>query len=155
MEALEHTEFEFGYTTPGSLVVNLVIPNERLLLRGSDLDDAVAIVFEMSRASSPSDILHYAEKIGRAAVRGLYEWVDKHVDSGAGVDVEWRRALEVRSELVLQQQEFQRLKEVIDVCSDEQEEELVLTGWLTGVDVKTKRFRFQGPGGRGDYWSVQ
>ena len=151
VEVLEKTEFEFGYTSPGSLVVNLIVPNERMILRDSDLDDAVATVFEMSRAASPAEIRRYTKKVGRAAVRGLYRWVDKHIDSDSGVDVEWRRQLDVRSELILQQQEFRELKkvigEVIDSHSEEREEELVLTGWLVGADLKTKRFRFQGPEG--------
>ena len=144
-ESIEQTDFEFGYSSPGSLVVNLIIPNERLLLRESDLDDAVTTVFEMARARSSKDILTYAERAGRASVRSLYAWVDTHIDSDCGVDVEWSRQLEVRSELVLQRQEFQRLKEMIVESGEEEKEEMDLTGWLTGADVKRKWFRFRGP----------
>ena len=146
-ESYNITSFEFGYTSPGSLIVTLTISNDRLMFRGSDLDDAVTTVFDMACAKSTSDIRGYVDKVGYAAVQGLYSWVDSHVEAGVGVDLIWQRELDVRADLLMDHPQFEYLRTVIDEVGAALEEDIVITGWLMGADLKTGQFRLQGPEG--------
>lgn len=142
-EVIAETSFGFGYTYPGSVGMVLTLPNERLLFGGSRLDDAMHAIFDMARAESASAIAEFAATLGPAPVREMYKWSDLHARRGLGADIEWRREMEVRAELVLQPPEIVHLRDTIGEVGDAKEEELKLGARLVGIDLAQSTFHLQ------------
>ncbi|MBI4303797.1 MAG: hypothetical protein HY665_05620 [Chloroflexi bacterium] len=137
------SEFQFGYTFPGSVGVVLTIPNQRLLLGESHLDESLRLIFEMAKVYDSSVILEFAKRIGPASVRALYKWAYDHAESGLGADIEWRRKQNIRTRLFAQRPELQKLYHAISITSDEHTTELTLHGDLVGADVTRKTFHMK------------
>src|SRR5579883_547787 len=73
-DILAETSLDFAYTFPGSVGFTLTIPNERLLLIESALDECVRIVSRLVKSKVPEDILGYARQFGSAPIRSLFRW---------------------------------------------------------------------------------
>lgn len=149
-DILTQTALEFAYAFPGSIGFVFTIPNERLMLIESGLDEAVRTLFEVARAAKPADILEYAKRLGPAPIRTLYEWADGHVKALLSAEIEWRRGQEVRMRALIQRPEFERLQLVLSETSEETQETLRLTGVLLGGDAATHSFHFDPDIGGGD-----
>ena len=137
------TSLEFGYSFAGSLGIVLTIPNERLLIGESVLDEAVQTIFGMAKATQPGHILEHARQLGPAPVRALYRWAAGHAQSGLGVDIEWRRERVIRSHLLAQRPELERLYLTIEATSEETVEEQELGCDLVGADVTRRSFHIR------------
>jgi hypothetical protein len=142
-DSLAATTFEFGYAFPGSLGVVLTVPNERLLIGESKLDETIETVFRMARAEDSSQILEHAKQLGPAPVRAMYKWALGHVESGLGVDIEWRRERLVRAKLLAQRPELQRLYMTIESTSEETTEQFEVKCDLVGADVTRRSFHIR------------
>lgn len=141
------TSFDFGYAYAGSVGVVLTLENERLLLGETLLDEAMAVVFSMAKATNASDVAVFAKRLGAPPVRALYKWASDHVAADMGAEIEWRKERSVQATLLLQQPELERLREAIASTSDERVEYHTFTGTLKGIDIITKRFRLERPDG--------
>lgn len=141
-EVAAETAFGFGYSFTGSLGAVLTLPNERFLFPEveSDIDQAINTVFDLVKAEKPQDIAAYAKQLGAAPIRTLYNWVSDQVISGLSSSIEWKREQQVRSHLLVQFPELAELKRAIEASSDEETEELTLTGLLVGLDVSSRTF---------------
>lgn len=139
-EVAAETAFGFGYTFTGSLGAVLTLPNERLLFDQTDIDEAINTVFDLAKAEKPEQIASYAKKLGAAPIRTLYNWVSDQVSSGLSSQIEWKRKREVRSGLLVQFPELLELKRAIESTSDEEEETLIVTGLLVGIDLSSHTF---------------
>jgi hypothetical protein len=135
----------FGYAYPGSLGFVLTMPNERLLIGESELDRAIAAIFEMAKAEQPSQLSDYVARVGVAGIRSLYAWSRSHYEYGLSVDIRWRRHDAVQSHVIVQIQELAHLNEIIEQASDETVEEFTLDGILQGGDLQTRRFHMSFP----------
>lgn len=145
-DVIAGTSFGLAYTYTGSVGVVLTLPNERLLLGESDLDNAMATVFEMAKSSSSEQIAHLSERLGAAPIRKLYKWALDHVCSGLGADVEWRKCDSVQASLLIQTPELDNLCQAIAETSDEENEEMELIGEMVGADIQGHRFHMRFPG---------
>jgi hypothetical protein len=149
-EATEESALDFAFAFAGSVGFVFTIPNERLLLIGTDLDDAVHVMFQVAKAKEPGEILEHAKQLGPAPIRSLYRWANGHVKAGFSADIEWRRGHEVKEQLLVQKPELEQLCQAIDASSEETSTELLLTGRLVGVDVGNQTFHFEpDAGGQG------
>ena len=135
------TAFSVGYTYPGSFGIALTLPNDRLLIGDSWLDESFGVIFAMANAPSPSDVAQFAEHVGSAPIREMYRWSNQHAEHGIGVDIEWRRDLQVRSRLFLQPPELEHLSQTIAETSDEQTQQLTIDGSLFALDTQRRTFR--------------
>lgn len=142
-EIMHETAFTFGYAFSGSLGVVLTLPNQRLLVGESHLDEAIRVVFSMARVSNPEEILDFARRLGPGPVRAMYQWALDHAKAGLGADIEWRRNREIRANLLIQRPELDNLHRVIGRTSDETTEEMTVEGQLVGADVKRRSFHLQ------------
>ena len=142
-EARTVTSLNFAYTFAGSLGVVLTIPNEQLLLGSTPLDEAVEQVFSLLQANDSGTIRKKAQTLGPAAVRLAYEWAKVQAEAGVGSEVEWRHGPTVRSHVLLQRQEVQRLEEIIAQTSDTTEDRVPMRGRLVGIDTKSRTFHFE------------
>ena len=142
-DIVNETSLGFGYAFSGSVGMVMTLPNERLLLGETRLDESMNLVFQMAKASSASEIAKFVAKIGRAPVKAIYDWAKAHADHELGADIEWRRQEQVRSQLFIQKPELENLRNVIDEMSEETEEEIEVVGDLVGADVRRRTFHIR------------
>lgn len=144
-EVLAATEFEIGYVFSGSVGFVLTIPNARLLIGESYLDEAVGRVFKMATAETPEEIAVFASDLGPAAVRELYRWTDVLASHQLGADLDWRRGSEIRAGLDLPPARARQLRDTIALTSEAEDETLLLVGELVGIDTAQLTFHFRVP----------
>jgi hypothetical protein len=142
-DVTSETEFRFGYTFPGSVGVVLTVPNQRLLFGESKLDESLLTISKMARLQESEDVLAYSKKLGPASVRALYRWAYDHAESGLGVDIEWRREQLVRTRLLAQKPELQKLHQTINRTSEQSIHEMTISAELVGVDVLKRNFHMK------------
>jgi hypothetical protein len=142
-EIAAETEFRFGYTFPGSVGIVLTIPNQRLLIGESYLDECLRVISEMAKVHDSPEVLEYAKRLGPASVRAMYRWAYDHAESGLGVDMEWRRERIIRTRLFAQRPELERLHQTISLTSEEQVSESTAHGNLVGANVTRRTFQME------------
>src|SRR5262249_14820307 len=118
-DAIAQSSLDFGYTFAGSVGFVLTIPNERLLEMENDLDEAVQLIFEVSKAQTPPEILNHAKRLGKAPIRAIFRWADSHVKALFSADIEWRRGRSLRKKTIIQNPEFERLQQTLLQTSEE------------------------------------
>ncbi len=142
-DVLENTELPFGYSFAGSLGVVMTVPNDRLLLGETILDEAMSTVFDMAKSETPGAVAAFAQRLGPSVVRLVYKWAGDHAAAKLGADIQWLRRDKVRGELLIHQPEIARLTEVISQTSAEIEESLEVTGELRGADLDSHLFHLR------------
>ena len=140
--AVRRSTFNLSFCFAGSVGFVLSVPNERLLLGETLLDDTMHDIFQMLKLQTTEDLRDWSRQFGIAVVRELSKWVGIHVAHGLGVDLDWRRGSESRDRIVLEQGRLQQIIGTISQTSDVVTEEFVAKGTLIGADVAAKRFRF-------------
>jgi len=157
VDAVRDTSFDFAYAFAGSVGFVFTLPNEPTFFNNTLLDEAIHLIFEVSKAERSSDILQFARKLGPAPIRALYRWAESHVRSSFSADIQWKRGTETRQAALIQDPEFQRLQRVLVETSDDTREELIVTGELVGADVTRRTFHMrmdQGSDIRGHFGEV-
>jgi hypothetical protein len=141
------SSFDFGYVTPGSLAVVLTIPNDRLLLVESELDQAISSIFQMVKSTDAREIGAMAELVGVASIKKLYGLAEDHYKYALSADIAWERNTDTRKEVLVQPAEFEQLCARLDEKSEETREPITLTGRLVGLDVVLNIFHMSFPKG--------
>lgn len=144
-ESAGETALEFGYSFAGSVGFMMTMPNERLLIGETNLDEAMSQVFKMAKSQDTDQVAAFAKTIGIAPIRKIYQWAEDHVSSGMNVDIKWLRNEQVRNELRVDLQELENLIEIIAKTSEEKIEDIEVDGLLVGADVKTRTFHMTFP----------
>ena len=142
---VEKTRFDFGFAYSGSLGIVLTIPNERLLGIESDLDMAVAAVFDFMGAERAEQIREAAQRFGVPTVRKFYSWSKAHRDYGMDAEIKWIRDADTRRVVLTQAAKFEEICGFIEGRSEEVSEDITLTGQLVGYNVHAGRFAFEAP----------
>jgi len=142
-EIAAETEFRFGYTFPGSVGVVLTIPNQRLLIGESYLDESLRVISEMVKVHDSPEVLEYAKRLGPASIRSLYKWAYDHAESRLGVGVEWRRQQLIKTQLFAQRPELERLHQTIGLTSEERMSEQTVYATLVGVELIRRSFHLK------------
>jgi hypothetical protein len=128
----------FGYTFSGSIGVMMTLPNERLLIDKTQLDEAMGRTFELIRARTPRDIESMTESVGLPAVRLAYQWALENTKAGFGADISWQRASDKMLEVRVQPQEVAEL--AISMGAAIAKEVVVFVGDLMHVDMADHTF---------------
>lgn len=143
VETARESSFSLAYNFSGSIGFMMTMPNERLLAVESKLDQAMRLIFEISKAETPEQVAAFVPKVGRAAIRRIYNWAKDHADSSLSAEIKWKRGGEVRDQLFIQAPELDHLTKVIDKVSDEQVEQFTNNAKLVGFDSKAKTFHLE------------
>jgi hypothetical protein len=146
-EITAETSMHFGYSYSGSIGFILTMPNERLLVGGTDLDKAMESVLEMAKAESSDQIAYFSKQFGPAAIRQMFRWTNDHIAGAMGADIEWRRDATVKARLFAEIPHLENLKKAISETSDEFEETITLRGSLVGLDTARHSFHMKFPDG--------
>lgn len=139
-ELVQMSSFDFGYVVPGSLQIVLTVPNDRLLLVESELDQAVSTVFRLMKSNDSREIGELAAQVGVASIKKLYELAKDHYKYALSADITWLRAKEPRGDVLVQPAEFERLCGRLSEKSDETNEAITVEGRLVGLDVDLGTF---------------
>jgi hypothetical protein len=146
-EITAETSMHFSYSYSGSIGFILTMPNERLLVGGTDLDKAMESVLEMAKAESSDQIAYFSKEFGPAAIRQMFKWANDHIAGAMGADIEWRRDATIKARLFAEIPHLENLKRAISETSDEFEETLTLKGSLVGLDTQRHSFHMIFPDG--------
>ncbi|HWR72899.1 MAG TPA: hypothetical protein VN604_06995 [Nitrospirota bacterium] len=138
-EVLKFTTLNFAFTFTGSVGVAMTIPSERMLF-DNDLQRAMHKTVEMLKAESSDQIHYFAQELGAASVRSLYNWVSDHIKTGVGAEIRWLRDLEILTDITIDHLHLSNLGKAIEETSDTKEEILELTGDLVGADIQRHTF---------------
>ena len=144
-DVIEKTRFNFGFAYAGSLGIILTIRNERLLFGGSELDRAVAAVFDSIKAGSGEKIREVAERYGVPTVRKLYTWSKAHADYGMSAEIRWIRDSETKTSVLAQPSELAEICRIIESRGEETDELVSVTGTLVGYNVTRHNFMMEFP----------
>lgn len=142
-EFVSESTLEFGYTFSGSLGFVFTMPNERLVINESLVDEAMSIVFDLMKAKNADGIRKFATKLGPASIRALYKWSSSQIESMSSADIKWRREETVRSERLIQIPELKGLCSIIAETSDVEEKIVQLEGELVAGNLRTRTFEFK------------
>ena len=135
--SLEKSTFNYGYSFAGSLDFTLTLPNERLLIGDSDLDEAINTTFDLLRSRSSDQIRAFSNRLGPAVINIAYKWAESLGNSGIGADIEWCRGDEIRSNLFIQVSELRDLQQAIVETSDDFVEKTTIKGRFVGSDIRS------------------
>lgn len=140
-EVIAATELGFAYTFPGSVGVMMTLPNDRLLIGGTKLDEAMGQTLELLSSRDKLKIEAMTEIVGLPAARLAFQWATENEKAGFGADIKWLRNDLVKRELHLQMQE------IVEVGSSIRQamarEEVIATGELVDVSISEHTFKMQ------------
>ena len=138
------TSFEFGFTSPGSLMVMLTIHNKQLSLwtDNSDIDDTISTICKITQANNPDELLSYAQSVGTPAVHSVYKWIEAHAKHDFGVHVMWQSSsVDQWSNIQLHRPDVIHLRDMIENAVKTTVENLNVRCFLQGWDIQRKLFR--------------
>src|SRR5262249_15670783 len=146
-ETAAATSLHFGYSYTGSTGFILTMPNERLLVGSTELDQAMESVLEMAKSESSDQIAFFSKKFGPRSVGQMYKWTEDHIQGGMGADIEWRRDNRVKANLFAEILQLENLRQAIAETSDEFVEQFEITASLVGYDTERHSFHIKLPTG--------
>jgi hypothetical protein len=147
-DIVQKTQFDFGFAYSGSLGVVLTVPNDRLLMdESSTLDEAISAVFKLLKIETPEGVREAVTQYGASTVRKLHDWTKTHSQYGMAADIKWIRDSEVRSEVVAQPIEMDRIYRIIEQKQDTTSSPVALTGNLLAWNTRKRTFTFEIPDG--------
>ena len=139
-ESIEKTSLNFGYTYPGSVGVVLTLPNDRLLLMDSDVDEAIKKTFELIDVSDVSQIETFSKALGHGTIKTLDDWTTTHLYYGIEAEIKWSKGNHIEHKKNIQLPELKQLKSFIEKTPIEESSTFEVTGQLVGIDVKNRTF---------------
>lgn len=138
-DVVEATALEFGYTFPGSLGIMMTLPNDRVLLGGTNLDDAMRTTLQLISPAAAEGVQDLAQRIGLPAVRLAQQWAAENAKAGFGADISWQRQQHEKYGLRVQPQEVRDLARALGLAISQ--EQVQVTGDL--LDVRFSDLTFQ------------
>ncbi|KAF0178284.1 MAG: hypothetical protein FD161_2031 [Limisphaerales bacterium] len=125
----------------------MTLPNERVLVGGTKLDEAMSKMFEMAGARTSESIASFKKALGLAAVRKMYLWAKDHANAGLGAEIEWKRNVDARFKFSATADDLAVLQGAIEQTSEEEQATTPISGILLGLDVGTRKFHMRADDG--------
>ena len=144
-DVVANSTFNLGYIHAGSLAFLLTVPSERLLGVESDSDRAADLLGMILRSESHADVRGLVDTVGVATITRAFELSKVHSKYQLSNRIQWMRNKEEIRDIVIHAKQFETLCGIIDETGDEQEEDVVLSGRLVGLDVETNYFHMTFP----------
>jgi hypothetical protein len=133
------SSFGFAFTFPGSVGVMMTLPNDRLLVGETDLDQAMSKTLQLLTADDSDEIQELTRVVGVPAVRKAYEWAHVNSAAGFGADIVWRRGETGIMEVRVQAPEVAAVAMAMRAAVAE--EQVVLVGELMDVNMFDRTFQ--------------
>jgi hypothetical protein len=143
-KSIEQTQLAFAYTFSGSIGVALTLPTRKIeYYMTRDLEQTNETILEMVKAQTAEQLAQFVDRLGVPPVAKLGAWVDAHVSFGAGAGVDWQISNGSAPPLLVQIQEFTKLKEAMNKITEPTEVEELVTGLLLMADMDRRTFRMK------------
>jgi hypothetical protein len=146
-ENVRLSSLSFARAPGGNADIHFTIPNDRLLLLASDLDEAFGIVFDLRSARAKTMFRNIATRAGIASVTAAHAWAENAAQYALTTTITWRKASDERRVISLFHSEALLFKTAIDAVSDETVEEVDRPCELLAIDDATGTFRIEVSGG--------
>ena len=150
LENIALSTFDFAGAAAGSVVISLAVPNDRLLVGETELDETLGLVERALSARESGDLKALAEKIGIASIAKAYAWAETSVAHEINTEIRWGKSYSAMQELTITRDEARVVKEVIENKSDTIADETTIEGVLLGFDGATSYFHLETIGDRVD-----
>jgi hypothetical protein len=146
-ENVRMSSLSFARAPGGSAAIHFTIPNDRLLVLASDLDEAFGLVFDLLMARAKTMFRNIATRAGIASVTAAQAWAENAVQYGLTTTIAWRKASDERRVITLSHSDALLFKTAIEAVSDETVEEVDRQCELLALDDATGTFRIEVSGG--------
>jgi hypothetical protein len=146
-EAVRISALSFARAPGGNADIHFTIPNDRLLLLASDLDEAFGIVFDLLSARAKTMFRNIATRAGIASVTAAHAWAENAAQYALTTTIAWRQASDERRVISLSHSDALLFKTAIDAVSDETVDEVDRQCELLAIDDATGTFRIEVSGG--------
>lgn len=141
------SSLSFARGPGGSAAIHFTIPNDRLLILESDLDEAFGVVFDLLMTRAKTMFRNIASRAGIASVTAAHEWAENAVLYGLTTTIAWRKASDERRVISLSHSDALLFKTAIEAVSDETVEEVDRPCELLALDDAAGTFRINLSGG--------
>jgi len=148
-EAMDESLLEFAYSYSGSLGVVLLAQNEKDFFEGR-LDDSIDALFQVLDIDSRDAVRDIGATLGTAVVKRIHDWSAANLKGGFAADVRWNKSDGKQVGEVIERRRMSTIVEIIEATSDQQTDEVQVTGILVGGDLGSGSFHFVVPNGE-DY----
>lgn len=138
----------FANAERGSVMLSLSIPNERLLLIGSDLDTSLHLVFDLLDVRASGALREIAKRVGPKATAALYRWAANSATLGLEHSIHWQKTAESGRSAKLSPNEALLLKTTIEATHDEVAQVIDVDCQLISFDGLTRTFLVEASDGR-------
>lgn len=134
LENEQLSTFEFAGASAGSVIVSLAVPNDRLLVGKTEMDQTFEIVERIISARESEDLKLLADKVGVAAISKAYAWAKETESYGLDVEIRWGKSLSSMHELQVAREDASIVKTLIENKSDTDVSTVEIVGRLVGFD---------------------
>lgn len=146
-ENVRMSALSFARAPGGNTAIHFTIPNDRLLLLASDLDDAFGLVFELLMSRAKTMYRNIASRGGIATVTSAHAWAENAVLYGLTTTIAWRKASDEQRVVTMSHSDALLFKTAIEAVSDETVEEVDRQCELLAIDEAAGTFRIEVSGG--------
>lgn len=142
-ENMRMSSLSFARAPGGSAAIHFAIPNDRLLVLETDLDETFGLIFELLMARSKTMLRSIAARAGIASVSAAHAWADNAVQHGLTTTIAWRKASDERRMIALSHSDALLFKTAIEAVNDETVEEVDRQCELLSIDENMGTFRIE------------
>jgi hypothetical protein len=146
-ENVRMSSLSFARTPGGNADIHFTIPNDRLLLLASDLDETFGLVFDLLMARAKTVFRNIAARGGIASVTAAHAWAENAVQYGLTTTIAWRKASDEQRVVTLSHSDALLFKTAIDAVTDETVDEVDRQCELLALDDASGTFRIEVAGG--------
>lgn len=143
--AAEHAAMRLAYTDSGdeSGDFRFAMIVERAKELFEPVNQSIDKLFSLAECDDTPQIHRYAQELGPAPIRALADWCHQHVRSDLDANLDWVTGGNVNRTLAKTASQWQELKEMIELVSDDLTEEVEVVGTLIAANIKTRGFVIQ------------
>lgn len=150
VDSIELSTFRFAGASPGSVLLSMAVPNDRLLVGETELDRALELVERAVSARESTDLQLLAREIGIAAISKAYAWAQVNVAYKLDTEIAWGKDYATDHSVAISSAESELIRDLIAEKSDVVDDEVVVDCTLLGFDGATSYFHIETIGERID-----
>jgi hypothetical protein len=144
---LSETEFDFGFSYPGSLGIAMTAKSSSDLFRAGKFDATVDAFMRVLSVSDEVGVKGLANEMGDAVVKKVYDWASINALSRYSLDITWTTVAGTKKGGYVGSETLGRVADIIRRTSDKEHREFETTGILVAINTIGRRFRFVEPAG--------
>jgi hypothetical protein len=146
-ENLRMSSLSFARAPGGNTAIHFTIPNDRLLVLASELDETFGLIFELLMSRAKTMFRNIAARGGIASVTAAHAWAENAVQYGLTTTVAWRKGSDEQRVVTLSHSDALLFKTAIEAVSDETVDDIDRQCELQALDDAAGTFRIEVSGG--------